>query len=49
MKMRMRILILLLLAAGGYYLYGAFIEWRHKPPVDTVQQEEAERVRDLIR
>ncbi|MDX1741756.1 MAG: hypothetical protein R3178_10695 [Rhodothermales bacterium] len=47
--MRLRILILLLLVAGGYYLYGAFIEWRQKPPVDTVQQEEADRVRDLIR
>ena len=49
MKMHFRILILLLLAAGGYYLYGEFVDWRDRPPVDSVQQEEADRVRDLIR
>ncbi len=49
MKMRYRILILLLLVAGSYYLYGAFVDWRDRPPVDTVQQEEADKVRDLIR
>lgn len=48
MKMRYRILILILLAVGGYYLYGEFVEWQDRPPVDTVQQEEADRVRDLI-
>lgn len=47
--MRYRILILILLLAGGYYLWGEFIDWRQRPPVGEVQQEEADRVRDLIR
>ena len=49
MKMRYRILILILLVAGGYYLYAEFENWREQPPVDEAQQEEADRVRDLIR
>lgn len=49
MKMRYRILILLLIVAGGFYLYGAFSDWNDRPPVDHAQQEEADRVRDLIR
>lgn len=47
--MRYRILILIVLLAGSYYLYAEFADWRDKPPVDTAQQEQADRVRDLIR
>ncbi len=47
--MRYRILILMLLVAGGYYLYGEFEKWRQSPTVDQAQQEQADRVRDLIR
>jgi CRISPR/Cas system-associated protein Csm6 len=49
MKMRYRILILIALLAGGYYVYEEFADWTEKPPVDTAQQEQADRVRDLIR
>ncbi len=47
--MRFRILILIVLLAGGYYLYVELADWRDKPPVDTAQQEQADRVRNLIR
>ncbi len=48
MRMRYRILILIVLLAGGYYMYDAFMEYRSKPPVDTVQQQAADKIRGQL-
>ena len=48
MGTRSRILIFIILLAGGYYIYDAFMDYRSKPPVDAIHQQQADKVRSQL-